>query len=299
MKLMKKIVLGLIFSLLFALNAQKLRVGITLHPYYSYVANVVGDAAEVVPLVPSNANSHAYTPTPDDIKRATTIDVLVVNGIGHDEFAFQILKAAGKEGKIPVIYANAKASLIPVSGNDGKRIVNPHTFIGVQSSIHQIYNISSELQKIDPKNAATYRKNTSEYVRKLRQLKAKYMKKIAGLHGERFKYATLHGGYDYLLQEFGLHVCAVVEPAHGVTPTAAQLKDTIDKIKRLKVDILFTEAAYESKITETIERDTGVKVAKLSHLTQGEYSKDSFEKGIEWNLEQLSNAVIALDKESK
>ena len=31
--------------------AKRLRIGITLHPYYSYVANIVGDKAEVVPLI--------------------------------------------------------------------------------------------------------------------------------------------------------------------------------------------------------------------------------------------------------
>ncbi|RBJ64532.1 ABC transporter substrate-binding protein, partial [Pseudomonas sp. MWU12-2534b] len=33
--------------------AKRLRIGITLHPYYSYVANIVGDKAEVVPLIPA------------------------------------------------------------------------------------------------------------------------------------------------------------------------------------------------------------------------------------------------------
>ncbi|MFW2163242.1 hypothetical protein ACG93T_18070, partial [Acinetobacter beijerinckii] len=40
--------------------AKRLRIGITLHPYYSYVANIVGDKAEVVPLIPAGFNPHAY-----------------------------------------------------------------------------------------------------------------------------------------------------------------------------------------------------------------------------------------------
>ena len=30
-------------------DADGLKVGITLHPYYSFVANIVGDRAEIVP----------------------------------------------------------------------------------------------------------------------------------------------------------------------------------------------------------------------------------------------------------
>ena len=49
--------------------AKRLRIGITLHPYYSYVANIVGDKAEVVPLIPAGFNPHAYEPRAEDIKR--------------------------------------------------------------------------------------------------------------------------------------------------------------------------------------------------------------------------------------
>ena len=70
-----------------AATAEPLRVGITLHPYYSFVANIVGDRAEIVPLIDANANPHGYMPQPDDMIRMTTMDVLVVNGIGHDSWA--------------------------------------------------------------------------------------------------------------------------------------------------------------------------------------------------------------------
>lgn len=45
-----------------------LRIGITLHPY-CYVANIVGDKAEVVPLIPAGFNPHAYEPRAEDIKQ--------------------------------------------------------------------------------------------------------------------------------------------------------------------------------------------------------------------------------------
>ncbi|GKT33632.1 hypothetical protein ADUPG1_002567, partial [Aduncisulcus paluster] len=50
-------------------------------------------------------------------------------------------------------------SLIPVAGNmDDLRIVNPHTFISVTTSIQQIYTITAALAEIDPDNADFYKK---------------------------------------------------------------------------------------------------------------------------------------------
>lgn len=281
--------------------AGKKTIGVTLHPYYSFTKNIVGDAAEVVPLIGAGFNPHNYRPQPDDIKRCMNIDIMVVNGIGHDEFAFEIMEAANMLDKVDIIYSNKDVSLIPVSGTlDGKKMVNPHTFVSVTTSIHQIYTISKELQRLDPKNSELYRKNTRTYVRKLRKMKAEYMQKVADLPELDFRCATIHGGYDYLLQEFGLQVTAVIEPGHGLKPTANQLAKTIDAIKALDVDVIFTEMDFPEKYVETIHAETGVRVRHLSHLTKGEYTAESFEQGIRENLEALTAALLeAYSKQDK
>ena len=275
----------------------KLKIGVTLHPYYSYVKNIVKDRADVIPIIGAGFNPHNYRPQPDDIKRLTDdktkLDVLVVNGIGHDEFAFQMLKAAKLEGKLPLIYANTGVALIPIAGiSSGEKIVNPHTFIGISSSIQQVYNIAKALGKIDKKNAKFYRQNARNYARKLRRIKSIYMNKLSDLPDIDFRCATLHGGYDYLLQEFGLQVTAVIEPKHGIKPSGIELADTIQKIKDSDISVVFTEMDFPDKVVDTIQKETGIKVRTLSHLTAGEYTRDSFEIGMKKNLHNLSAALI-------
>ena len=85
-----------------AADGEGLKIGITLHPYYSFVANIVGDRAEVIPLIGAESNPHGYSPQPDDIRRATEMDVMVVNGIGHDEWAFEIIEAARKRRHLAI-----------------------------------------------------------------------------------------------------------------------------------------------------------------------------------------------------
>lgn len=293
---MKKILLLIVCSFLLPIHAgagEKKLIGVTLHPYYSFTRNIVGDAAEVVPLIGAGFNPHNYRPQPEDIKRAMDLDILVVNGIGHDEFAFEIIEAAEMKDKLTIIFANKDVSLIPVSGNlSGEKVVNPHTFVSITAAIHQIYTIAKGLQKADPENAALYKKNTRNYVRKLRKMKAEYMSQVAGIGDLDFRCATIHGGYDYLLQEFGLQVTAVIEPGHGLKPTASQLAKTIDTIKELEVDVIFTEMDFPEKYVETIQQETGIRVHHLSHLTKGEYTVTSFEEGIEENLKALTTALL-------
>jgi zinc transport system substrate-binding protein len=241
--------------------AEPLRIGITLHPYFSFVANIVGDRAEVVPLIDADANPHGYTPQPSDMIRITTMDVMVVNGIGHDTWAFEILNAAGVRDTLPLIYANDGVSLIPVAGDpSGAKVVNPHTFISTTAAIQQVYTLARELGELDPDTADFFRTNARQYALEIRRLRAGFDAQIAGTILSNFRCATMHSGYDYILQELGLQVTAVIEPRHGVEPTARQLADTIDRINSAGVNVLFAEKYFASQLSDTIREATGVEM---------------------------------------
>jgi zinc transport system substrate-binding protein len=269
-----------------------LKVGITLHPYYSFVANIVGDRAEIVPLIDADANPHGYIPQPADMIRMMSMDVLVVNGIGHDTWAFEILDAAGMRHKLKLIYANDGVSLIPVAGDpSGAKVVNPHTFISTTAAIQQVYTIARSLSELDPGNAGYYRDNARRYALEIRKLRSEFDAQIAGVDLSRFRCATMHSGYDYILQELGLQVTAVIEPRHGVEPTARQLADTIDRIKAANVNVLFAEKYFASKLSDTIKDATGVAMYSISHISSGEYTKEKFIDEMRENLMTLAAAI--------
>ncbi len=279
-------------------QAKPLRIGVTLHPYYSYVANIVGKQAEVVPVIPAGFNPHAYEPRAQDIKRIGTLDVLVMNGVGHDDFADRMV-AASEKPKLPVIEANANVPLLAATGTAARgggqgpsgKVVNPHTFLSITAAIAQVNTIARELGKLDPANATAYPANARTYVQRLRKLRADALAKLAAAPGADFRVATIHGAYDYLLREFGLAVTAVVEPAHGIEPSPSQLKTTIDQLKKLDVQVLFSEMNFPSTYVDTIRRETGVRLYSLSHISYGEYSAGKFEEDMRHNLDTVVRAI--------
>lgn len=280
-------------------SAQMMRVGITLHPYYSFVAKIVGDRAEIVPMIDGESNPHGYTPQPADMMRMSSIDVLVVNGIGHDSWAFEILDAAGMRDKIPLIYANDGVSLIPVAGdNSGEKIVNPHTFISTTAAIQQVYSIARALGELDPDNAEYFRNNARQYALEIRKLRAEFDAKVSGTDLSNFVSATMHSGYDYILQELGLQVSAVIEPRHGVEPTARQMADTIDRINLANVNVLFAEKYFASRLSDTIQEATGVEMYSISHISSGPYTAEKFVEEMRENLNMLAQAINDVAQDS-
>lgn len=278
----------LLLSLLVFVSAHasaRLQVGITLHPYYSYVSHILGDRGDVLPLVEAGFNPHNYQLSPADIERLNSLDALVVNGIGHDLFATNTVDRLQPDN-LTVIYANKD---VPLIGHDEK--VNPHSFVSIDAGIRQVYTIAKALSELDPDNKTYFLKNALAYAKMLRALKTPVQQALLDKDVSNLRIASTHGAYAYLLQEFGLTVSAVIEPAHGVSPTASQLEDTIDTIRKQNIDVLFTELNMENRYVDLIERETGIKVYYFSHMTHGDYSKDQVEREMGNNLAKLAEAL--------
>ncbi|MBY6223466.1 metal ABC transporter solute-binding protein, Zn/Mn family [Ferrimonas balearica] len=282
----------LLTGLALALPAQaKLTVGVALHPYYSYVSQVAGDHVTILPLVDAGFNPHNYQAQPQDMRRLAEMDAFVVNGIGHDDFAMQVIQAANRPD-LHIIYANQEVALLPAMGAAvGDGAVNAHSFVGINTTIQKVYTIARELGELDPDNARAYRKNARAFAGKLRAMKQNALTQIAELDTSNIKVATTHNAYGYLLQEFGIGVDAVIEPAHGVEPSASQLQDTIDRIKASGINVLFYELDMPNRFVDTIEEATGVQLYQFSHMTHGPFEADKVAVETQQNLNTLVEAI--------
>lgn len=288
----------LLMMALLSLSAEasesRLKVGIALHPYYSYVAEIVGDRADILPLVEAGFNPHSYELQPADLNRLMQMDALVLNGIGHDEFAVHAVEKLMRSqpalaGQLTLIYANKDVPLLAAANT--RNAWNPHSFVSIDAAIRQVYTIARELGQLDPDNARYFQKNALHYARKLRQLKNRYLKAFQGQDLSTVRIASTHNAYGYFLQEFGIGVDTVIEPAHGVEPSASQLQKTIRRIQKAGVNLLFTELDMDNRYVKTIEEATGVRLYHFSHMTYGPFEKDKVYREMEQNLQTLAQAL--------
>lgn len=274
--------------------ADKLRIGVTLHPYYSWLTSLVGDRVEVVPILAEDSDPHVYQPLPEDIEKLKTLDALVINGVGHDEFIDPMLRAVGDRTP-ELLRPNAGLAMLTgaeASGED--RSMNSHTFLSITGAAHQIGNLAAELQRLDPAHAEQYRRNARRYKRRLRQLQADALADLRGLRLEHLRIGTVHDGYRYLFQELGLDIDAVVQPRHGINPSARQLADSIRRIRAAGINVLFAEMDYDQQFVDLILEETGTRIARLSHISRGPYTPDGYERQMAENLRRILDAVRAV-----
>jgi zinc transport system substrate-binding protein len=281
-----------VFALTGAARAQPaappLKIGVTLHPYFSWTKNVIGTLPgyEVRSILPGEIDAGDYQPRPEDIKKLTDLDAIVVNGIGHDDFIFPMIKASGNK-KIVVIRPNEATPQIKSAHGSG---VNSHTFISFTNAIQQTYAIQKALATLRPTDAAALQQNAAEYARRLRVIKSRAATQLAEAKVTRV--VTVHDGYGYLLQEFGLEVAGVVQPSHGLTPSASELRDMVRLLQKEKIKVVFSEETFPAPLLKVLSDEAGVKVYIISHIASGPFTADRFEREMQTNVETMIRALV-------
>lgn len=300
---MKQILVTIIMLFLFyatpAAAGERLTIGVSLHAYYSWVGAIVGDLADVVPIIAEGSDPHSYQPRPEDIQKIIGLDVIVINGMGHDDYIKPMIKAAGNKDLmvidphrgVPLIPSHQKSYDFEKTDKQKKISYNSHTYISINGAAQQIYNIATDLAKRSPEHREQFMQNARSYVKDLRAMLAAALQKINTNQSENFRIATVHDGYTYLLNELGIEITAVIQPRHGIEPSPRQLQDTIKRIQKVNVTVLFAELDYQKQYVDIIYNETGCRIFQLSHVSNGPYSKEKFAVDMEKNLETILQAV--------
>jgi zinc transport system substrate-binding protein len=286
----------------------RLRALCTVFPVYQFVRNVARDVPGVAVermLPPSLGCPHDYSLTPQDLQRIAKADVIVLNGLGLEEFAGE-----------PIRRANARAVVIDASlgcdaladaeipaggpGREGNEEAkgehrhggaNPHLFSSPRSAAQQVRAIGEGLAKADPANAGRYRKNADLYASRLQRLADDFAAAAKAFPNR--KIVTMHEAFDYLARDAGLEIVAVLEESAGKEPAAAEMLALVKRIKAVGAAAVFTEPQYSARIGQTIAKEAGVALATLDPVASGpaDAPLDYYERAMEKNLETLKRVL--------
>jgi zinc/manganese transport system substrate-binding protein len=114
----------------------------------SIAAQLGGTHATVRSIVQSPAiDPHSYEPTASDARKLASADVAVVNGIGYDRWASQLLAANPSSGRV-VVDAGKVLGL-----GDG---ANPHQWYSPTSVRRLVGAITAAYRQADPKHAGYF-----------------------------------------------------------------------------------------------------------------------------------------------
>lgn len=260
----------------------------TTYPIYLFTTAVTEgvEGVEVTRLIQEEISClHDYTLTVNDMKAIEAADVIVMNGVGLEDFMSDALATSDA----PVIDCSEGVALLEAMGHEGHdhdAEYDPHIWMDEGNVSVMLENITKGLSDLDPDHVETYEANRAAADAAL----GYDADKLSQLSGKPL--ITFHDGFQYFAQATGLDLLKAIEEEEGAEASAAEIKEIVGLIGEYDIPAIFTEKNGSDATAQAISRETGCGVAQLDLVMSGDGSGiqpyvDAMNQNIDTILEAL------------
>ncbi len=234
-----------------------------------------------------SADPHEYEASPATAKVVADSKLVIVNGIGYDDFMEKLLGASTKPDRVVI---NVQQTL------GVKDDVNVHVWYDPATMPKVADAAAAALAKLDPANAAYFSAQKAKYLDALKPLNDKIASIKAKYAGAPVAFTENVAGY--LTDAMGLKVLtpsAFMEAIEsGTDPAPADVAAERDLITGHKVKALLYNSQVTSPLTEQIRALAVSSIVPV--VPVAETIPPAFKTFQEWQLAQLDDLEKALAK---
>lgn len=279
-----------------AAHAQALEVSTSFSILGDLVHQVGGERVKVRTLVGPDEDAHAFQPRPSDAREIGAAALVVVNGLGFDDWMVRLARAGGYKGTVVVASAGVATLAMAKDDDHGHagKAVDPHAWQDVANTRRYVANIAEALARADPEGASTYRANAERYDGELEALDAEIRAAFAALPAERRKVVSSHDAFGYFGRAYGIRFLSPVGVANNAEPTAQGVARLIRQLKAEKVPAVFIENVADPRLIERIRSESGAQVGGTLYsdaLSSADGPAPSYLRMMRANLDALRNAL--------
>ncbi len=275
-----------------------LRVVATTTVLADLVEQVGGEDVEVTSLVPKGGEVHTFDPTPSDLQAVTGADLIVMNGLGLDEWLADIVADSGATA--PVVELGEDLEGVTYLAGEAHadeddhagEAVNPHLWLNVAYARKYVERIVETLSELDPEGAAGVRSRGEAYLARLSELDTTTRDRIAEIPQADRVIVSFHEAFPYFAAAYGLTVIGTIVDAPGQDPSAGEIADLVEAIRTSGAKAVFGEAQFSPDLAEIVAEEAGVAVE--THLysdSLGDAPADSYEGMMRWNADRVVAAL--------
>lgn len=247
-----------------ALQAEaKFKVVTTFTVIQDIAQNVAGNAATVESITKPGAEIHEYEPTPKDIVKAQSADLILWNGLNLErwfERFFQNIKDK------PAVVVTEGITPLSIYEGPYKDAPNPHAWMSPSNALIYVENIKNALVKYDPQNADTYQKNAAAYAEKIKQLDKPLREKLSKIPADQRWLVTSEGAFSYLAKDYDLkegYLWPINAEQQG---TPQQVRKLIDLVKKNQIPVVFSESTVSAKPAQQVAKESGAKYGGVLYV---------------------------------
>jgi manganese/iron transport system substrate-binding protein len=242
---------------------KPLRVVTTFTVIQDMAQNVAGDAAIVESITKPGAEIHEYRPTPRDIVKAQSADLVIWNGLYLERW-FE--KFFNNVENVPSVVVSDGIELMGIREGAYTGKPNPHAWMSPTNAVIYVENIRKALVKYDPDNAETYNTNAAAYTAKLKAMDEPLRKRLAAIPKEQRYLVTSEGAFSYLARDYGMRELYLWPINADQMGTPRQVRHVIDEVRKHKVPVVFSESTVSDKPARQVAKETGARYGGVLYV---------------------------------
>jgi ABC-type Zn uptake system ZnuABC Zn-binding protein ZnuA len=272
-------------------SGSALNVVTTTTVFADIVKNVGGQYVTVTSLVGKNGDVHTFEPKPADVQTVSSAKLLVMNGLGLDDWLEKTITNAAASGT-PLVKLGVDLPGVTLMPGEEAGTQNPHLWMDVKYAELYVDRIATALKAADASHAAQYDAQAVTYKQRLETLDATVRARVATIPEANRKLVVFHDAFPYFAREYGITIVGVAVEAPGQDPSAGYTAQLITAIKAAGVKAIFAESQFPTKLVDQLAAETGAKVvADLYDDALGDPPVTSYEAVINWDVDQLVTAL--------
>jgi manganese/iron transport system substrate-binding protein len=242
---------------------KPLRVITTFTIIQDMAQNVAGTAAIVESVTKSGAEIHDYSPTPLDVVKAQSADLVLWNGMNLERWFEKFFENVKDVPSVVIT-----DGIIPMGIKEGPYTdkPNPHAWMSPQNALIYVENIRKALAKADPANTEVYAKNAATYSAEIRALDEPLRKRLSAIPENQRWLVTSEGAFSYLTRDFGMREAYLWPINADEQGTPQQVRRVIDLVRRNKIPVVFSESTISDKPAKQVARETGIRYGGVLYV---------------------------------
>jgi len=224
----------------------------------------LGDAVQIDAIVPAGIDVHTFEPAPSDVSTIADADLVLMNGIGLDEWVVALVDAA-KQSNANILRLGEGLEgygfqyLFTESSNSG-RARDPHVWLDPTAAELYLQQIASRVVEDRPELTSAIRSELEKGRSSLRSLSQEVQLIFSAIPADRRKIVTFHDAFRYYARAYGITIVGVAIASPGQDASAREIAALIDAIRAAGVTTVFSEVQFPSKVLNSIAAETGATV---------------------------------------
>ncbi len=261
---------------------NKLSIVTTIFPEYDWVNQILGenkDKADVTMLLDNGVDLHSYQPTAEDLIKINSCDLFVYVGGESDEWVDDVLKNSVNNNVTVINLLDALGDKVKteeiVEGmqeddehehedesdeheeeHEHENEADEHVWLSLKNAEFFCNLIAEKLSVIDPESSEIYKKNASDYSKKLSDLDNQYKQLLDNvktktlLFGDRFP-------FRYLADDYNIKYYAAFVGCSAETEASFETISFLSKkVDELNLPCVIALEKSNHKIAQTIINNT-------------------------------------------